>query len=217
MKSFFRSLQFLLDLILPPRAEDLLAREVNYETLAKLLSPREIEGDCIALFDYRHSLIAALIRTLKYHGNKDAASLLGRALADWMLEEMSDRELFEKFEKPIIIPIPLSPKRLSARGFNQTELIAQECLNHVSVKDFTVVADALVRVKDTESQTKQLGRVAREKNLEGAFFVKDDSSVRERSIILLDDVVTTGATMRAAKAALLQARAAQVLCVAVAH
>ena len=123
--------------------------------------------------------------------------------------------MYEEFTKPVLIPVPLHPKKHHARGYNQTEWIAQALIKHLNSEDVTLSTDILTRVKNTPSQAHQKNKVARIQNMKDAFSVIDD--LRGKDILLLDDVVTTGATLMSAKKALLTSGARNVLCVAVAH
>ena len=108
-------------------------------------------------------------------------------------------------ERAMIVPVPLSRERQRERGFNQSALIARNLSRHWKIP---AREDVLVRVSSSRSQTRltpgeRLGNVA------GAFLVPDDrhSSIRGAHVMLLDDVVTTGATLRASASALFAAGA----------
>jgi len=107
-----------------------------------------------------------------------------------------------------LIPVPLHWTRLFSRRFNQAALLAQ-ALGRVTGK--AVAVDALVRHKKTPSQG-HLGVKARARNVQGAFRVppRRRPQVRGRRVVLVDDVYTTGATVRAAAKALLRAGAVDV-------
>ena len=93
-----------------------------------------------------------------------------------------------------IIPIPLHRKKLKQRGFNQAYLLARFLSRFLEVK---LTHSSLLRVKETQSQTK-LSKQERAANVKGAFRVKDGSSFEGKTILLVDDVCTTGATLREA-------------------
>jgi competence protein ComFC len=96
----------------------------------------------------------------------------------------------------IIVPIPLHPKRFSERGFNQAELLARQLSLRLNIP---VDTKLLKRIKYTEPQVKMRKRIDRLKNMDGVFAVSQLSTINyPLSIILVDDVFTTGATMRTA-------------------
>jgi ComF family protein len=113
---------------------------------------------------------------------------------------------------PAVVPIPLHPRRLRARGFNPAGLLASEIARR---NDVRTVFDWLVRLRDTPPQA-GLGRRARHANVEGAFACRPLRGATPERIWLVDDVVTTGATLRAAARALCDAGVREVfaLCAA---
>lgn len=138
------------------------------------------------------------IHLLKYQGKKR----LARPLAEILTEAPSTQNLVGE----ILIPVPLHPSRYRERGFNQSELVARE---FGAIRDIPIDTNILLRSKMTPSQ---VGRTAQERiqSLQGAFSVKDPSQIKEKDIILLDDVFTTGGTASQAARTLHAAGAARV-------
>ena len=89
-------------------------------------SERECEKWVYPLFDYRHPPVKKAIWTLKYKNKKILAKILAESMHQRILEELSDLTRLENFQNPILIPIPIAPKRLRERGFNQSLLICQK-------------------------------------------------------------------------------------------
>lgn len=116
------------------------------------------------------------------------------------------------FKQPIILPVPLHPRRLRRRGYNQSALLAQQ-LSHITA--WETRADVLVRTRSTKSQVETKSREDRLRNMQEAFAVRDQ--IAGRHILLVDDVCTTGATLLACRAALLAAGAANITAVVVAR
>ena len=115
-------------------------------------------------------------------------------LSEYLREELSSVRMFSS--KPVLlIPVPLHPLRHRERGFNQIESV----LNHLP-QEFhdgrlsRIESGALVRVRETKPQT-HLGRMERMSNVKGAFAVSDHTTVLSAHVILIDDVMTTGATL----------------------
>jgi competence protein ComFC len=105
---------------------------------------------------------------------------------------------FKLIEKPLnffkdflMLPIPQSKKRLKWRGFNQAEELAKELALFFKTE---ILNDVIEKIKETESQV-NLTEKERKENLKGAFFLKKPELIKNRKIILVDDVYTTGATM----------------------
>lgn len=114
-----------------------------------------------------------------------------RYLAEPLARYMTDRFLSEELSVDLIIPVPLHEKRLKERGYNQSELLAAEISRALGVP---MDASVALRVKDTLPSTQLQGRKAREENIEGAFVLKTKDAVKNKIVLVVDDVLTTGAT-----------------------
>jgi competence protein ComFC len=131
-----------------------------------------------------------LIHQLKYQKTKELCQLLTKILIKGTVKRLPEG-------RKIIVPVPLHPNQLRKRGFNQAELLAQELAQRLEI---TYNPDILKRIKDTKSQTK-LNRQERLANLKDAFALNQKMDLRGISILLVDDVSTTGITLdQAAKA-----------------
>lgn len=209
----------LLDTLAPRHPHDRRYDTLEVHTLAPVARRVMVHGtpSCLAPLPYDHALVRDAVHAAKYRGHERAATLLGEVLAPFAAEELAERRAFGTYTAPILIPIPLHPSRLRERGFNQAERIARAL--HAAMGDQTIMLDTtvLVRTRDTGTQTHQLGRAARARNMRGAFSVAKPKRVTYADIVLLDDVYTTGATMRAACGSLRAAGARSILCVAAAH
>jgi ComF family protein len=127
------------------------------------------------------------ITQCKYHNHPQLGYYLGELLGKTWLAQLPDRGL------TIAIPIPLHPEKQRQRGFNQAELIAQGFCHQTGIK----INRSLLRVKSTVAQF-QLNPLDRHQNLSSAFALKPGHQLQGRSIILIDDIYTTGATISAA-------------------
>jgi len=202
----------VFDFIFPPRADELLVRSARYEHLSRFVQPELIETirpHAVALASFSEPLVRALVREAKYHASTRAQELLGRMLCEYLVELSTDT-----FETVVLVPMPLSPARMRERGFNQCEVIARYALTHGEVP-VTLDASILARVRDTEHQAR-LSRAARLRNVVGAFEATRDLDP-DTTYLLLDDVVTTGATLAAAAKALRARGAKRILPVALAR
>lgn len=133
-----------------------------------------------------------LIHSLKYHGNKQLGYELGRMAA--ITYQASG--LFDTVD--LLLPVPLHPKRKKERGYNQSEWIARGIQ---SVTRTTIDTTSLSRIKKTESQTHKL-RSERSKNVADIFRLENADTLKDKHILLLDDVITTGSTLSACAAAI---------------
>lgn len=137
------------------------------------------------------------IHSFKYENARAAAPLLGRLLAEYLADNPLPGE--------VLTPVPLHPRKLRERGYNQAELLARETGKIVGLP---VDAKLLYRVRNTPAQARTANRQQRLDNIADAFAVRGD--LNGRALILIDDVSTTGSTLTAAAAALKQAGAASV-------
>jgi ComF family protein len=141
-----------------------------------------------------------LVHALKYQDRTDLAPAMGR----WMAR--AGRELLA--EADALVPVPLHWKRAWSRRYNQSGALARVIEQQSGVR---LTAEALRRVRPTQQQV-GLSRSQRASNVQGAFKVPDDrkAAIQGRRVILIDDVLTSGATVDACARALLRARAASV-------
>ncbi|MDO8603890.1 MAG: phosphoribosyltransferase family protein [bacterium] len=174
-----------------------------------------------AVFSYQNQALRRLIWKFKYKNARGVAQYFGEALYHEILGALSEELLLSKSERVLLVPIPLHKKRLHERGYNQSELLALEIMKCAKEQGgeefFQIELGALIRTRKTKPQAKKEKRSARFENLRGAFVCSDPSRVRGRTVILIDDVTTTGATFVSAKSALSSARPRKVLAFAVAH
>jgi ComF family protein len=138
-------------------------------------------------FFTKDSLLQNLIVQLKYRGNKQIGFYLGQLLGNILIK--SDR--FS--DVTALVPLPLNPRREKNRGYNQATML---CNGISSVWKKPVIDKAVVRRVYTETQTHK-GRISRWENMDGIFEVVNLSALENKHILLVDDVVTTGATLEA--------------------
>ncbi len=203
-----------------PKSERIVKLEaLSADILLQTLPPAEKlkDGQTLALFDYEHLTVKEIVWEIKYSGNLLITKKIGEILYDRIRQEVTDLALFERWEKLILVPIPISDKRRFERGWNQTELLAREIMAHDREKMLKYLPRQLVKHRHTESQTKTTSRNERLKNLADSMKVSNPSSVANSCVIVLDDVTTTGATFAEARRALRAGGAKKILCIAVAH
>ncbi len=176
-----------------------------------------------AIFQYRTPLMREAIWQLKYHGNRKIATLLAESMYEEIItlvgEDFENNSQNNSTQKIFLLPIPLSKKRQKERGFNQGELLARAIIKIDTANIFTFAPNFLEKIKDTPSQTSISDRQKRIKNVRGCFQVPEEirSTVFGKTIILIDDVTTTGSTLEEGRRALLSVGAGKVVCLAVAH
>ncbi len=146
-----------------------------------------------AATDFKNDEIRTLIHALKYSGRKDAAKPIGALLASYVLS--LTHELPFSIRETIVTPIPLHKKKERLRGYNQSRIIMNAFADALLEDAPIVMNELLIRTKNTASQTKQENDRARSENMKGAFALAIPYSLRGKTIILLDDVATSGATL----------------------
>lgn len=151
----------------------------------------------VAHFDF---VMRDLVHAVKYNDHLEPVRLLGGLMT------LAGAELFERAE--VIVPVPLNRWKLWARRFNQAALLARELGRRTGLP---VDSGALVRVRNTPSQVGR-SRVERRRNVRGAFAVTPagEKRLKGRGVLLVDDVITTGATVEACAVALKAAGASSV-------
>lgn len=189
--------------IRPPLC-DRLGLPMPYDTGGVMVSaaasaapPDYARARAVAHYD---GLMRDLVHNLKFNDRHDLRRLLSR----WMIE--SGAEILR--DAHVVVPVPLSRWRLFQRGYNQAALLAQDV---ASASNAAYAPLALVRARPTKRQV-GLTRLERLKNVSGAFAVPEAQkpTIVGRNVLLIDDVITTGATVGACAKALKRAGAARV-------
>lgn len=142
----------------------------------------------------KESLIQHLMHQLKYKGNREVGLQLGRIMGEQLKKS-------GRFSVNALIPLPLFPAKERRRGYNQATVL---CEGMAEVLQVPVLDKVITRPQHTETQTKK-GRIERWKNMEGKFVLANPAAIENKHILLVDDVITTGATLEACGNELLQA------------
>lgn len=158
--------------------------------------------------DYEEGAVKNLIASLKFQLIKAAAE----PLAEWLIEYA--RAIDWPWQEWLVVPMPLSRQRLRERGFNQVELMGEIFARHFGAR---VEKESLERIKNTSPQSEAKSFEQRLSNLKGAFRVISPALVAGKKIALLDDVVTSGATLKEAALTLKAAGAKRILALTVAR
>lgn len=141
----------------------------------------------------KSSVIQQLIHQFKYKGNTDLGHFLGTVIGNSLLQTPRFNSI------DAIIPLPLAIHKQQQRGYNQAHIL---CKGISEVMEIPVLDKCVIRQRYTDTQTKK-HRIERWKNVEGSFVVIDKAVLKGKYILLVDDVVTTGATLEACGSQLL--------------
>jgi ComF family protein len=128
-----------------------------------------------------------LMHQFKYKGDKD----LGKQLGYFMGNDLSQADRFKRIDA--LIPLPLFAAKEKRRGYNQAVIL---CEGMSEIMKVEILSDVIIRTHYTETQTKK-GRIERWQNIEGKFELARPEKIENKSILLVDDVITTGATLEA--------------------
>lgn len=174
--------------------------ETNFESLTgnpveKLFWGRvPVQAATAQFYFTKESLMQHLMHQLKYKGNKELGWQLGQIMGEAI-------KTADRIVPDVLIPLPLFAAREKRRGYNQATVL---CEGMAEVMHIPVIQDAVIRPSHTETQTKK-GRIERWQNMEGKFVLGNTDAIINKHVLLVDDVVTTGATLEACAAELLKA------------
>jgi len=145
--------------------------------------------------DYHNIIVKKLIQKFKYPPfAKNLTDVFGSFIINYFQGIEKSPEFLTEKQNYIIIPIPLSRKRLKWRGFNQAEEIANKLS---SFSGIPVVKNVLLRIKNTKPQA-NLTQSQRKNNLANVFYCQNSEKIKTKKVLLVDDVYTTGTTMKEA-------------------
>ncbi|MEJ8842159.1 phosphoribosyltransferase family protein [Lacibacter sp. H375] len=167
--------------------------ETNYAALPgnpieKIFYGRlDVEQATAGYYFSKNSVLQRLIHQLKYNGNID----VGHQLGQWLGLQLQKSNRFNTVDA--MIPLPLYPSKEKKRGYNQATIL---CNGIAEILNVPVLNNVVLRKRYTDTQTKK-GRTERLLNVDGSFEVSDATALQQKHVLLVDDVVTTGATLEA--------------------
>lgn len=141
---------------------------------------------------FKKGNVQCLIHELKYKKQQQVGTLIG----DWLGDQLIESERFETID--CIIPVPLHRKKLKKRGYNQVTTFGESLAKKLAIPYYENI---LIRVSSTKTQTKKL-RFDRWKNVHELFQIQNNFVLENKHVLLIDDVITTGATLEACYEAL---------------
>ena len=162
---------------------------VSEETESRLENLKKLRklNNIYYIWDYNEEF-KKLIFSYKYNRKKSLAKLIARLI------EEEFKFIIQKEKIDFIVSVPINKKRENERGYNQVdEILKQLNVNYVEIK----------RIKNTEKMHKLLNEKLREENIRGSFRIESDFDFKNKKILLVDDIITTGATLKEIKNSIL--------------
>ncbi|MFV0566899.1 MAG: ComF family protein [Flavobacteriaceae bacterium] len=165
----------------------------NDNSIKKALYGRAVIEQGTALFRFeKKGIVQRLIHNLKYRGHQQIGVLLG----DWLGGELKTVETYKNIDT--VVPVPLHKRKLKKRGFNQVEGFGKQIAKAINAE---YVDDVLLKITNTKSQVTKM-RFARWHNNDQLFALKNPERIASKHVLLVDDIITTGATLEACIAVL---------------
>lgn len=210
----------LLDLLFPTHCANCKAKgpELCPDCAHNMPYPdQENMENIFASFQYQDPTIKKLLHALKYYNKKHVGNLLGRYIYERLSEEISELYTFSSGSPILLIPVPLSTQRFKERKYNQAKLIAQGVIKSDTNKIFQLADNIVQKIKDTSPQARIKNRQTRLQNVVGCFTIQNPEVVKGKTVIIIDDVTTTGGTIYEIMKILKNSGAKKVVGFAVAH
>ena len=163
------------------------------ETLKKIFYERvQLEAATALFYFHKRGRVQQLLHQLKYKGKED----IGRVFGNWLGAELLESPYFESID--VVIPVPIHSKKLKQRGYNQVALFAQHIAKVLNV---SYQEDILLKSTNTKTQVFQ-SREVRFQSVADSFYTQNLDTIANTHVLLVDDIITTGATIEACAAVL---------------
>jgi competence protein ComFC len=197
IKTTKKILDEILKAIFPERKSQKIADQISIEEILLLPKPNSKitkKENVYSFFSYKEKIVQDLIWELKYHRNTTVIEKLAPLFADYIKEDILNKNLFGKESEFVLLAVPISKNKLKTKGFCHIDLLCKEIMKNMKETKVKYLPEALIKIKETKEQNKIKNREERLQNLKDAFWVNKDL-VFNKSVILIDDVTTTGATI----------------------
>ena len=179
-------------------------------------APNPAQANIFALYDYHHPKGKELVYYIKRQEDRIVSEELGKNMALCLQEYLAEQQQYSFFLNPIVIPVPLTSSQKKNRGFNQSEKIAKSLTRNI---DGHYHNNVIYKNRETEKQALINNKSQRFINVRNCFSIheKYKNELAHQDIIIVDDLVTTGATIMELEKTLRAAGARNVIAMTVAH
>ncbi|AWG21030.1 amidophosphoribosyltransferase [Flavobacterium faecale] len=157
------------------------------EAMGKFYGRIDLQHASAVFYFHKKGIVQELIHNLKYRGDQEIGTFIG----EWYLSDL--KKIPALFTIDAVIPVPIHPKKLRSRGYNQVTTFGQTIANGLNTKYIDTI---LIRTKYTQTQSKK-NLLARSEGIQNAFDVVYSEDQHHKHFLLVDDVLTTGATLEA--------------------
>lgn len=192
-----------------------IVEKMSFTDWQNLSNPIYINNNILCFYPYSNKRVSKAISEIKYKANSKILQNIIFNVSEYIKDELGDKVIFEGFTNTVVIGIPSHKNKKQEKGYNQGELIAKELALLLELPHSNKI---LKKIRSTFGQRK-LSRAERLKNLKGSMMAFRDKiqNHQYKSVIIIDDVCTTGSTFKEATRALNEIGVKKILCVALAH
>lgn len=217
LENFKNKILQILDYVMPPRSDFAIVNKLDENAILLLPKAEKVDGlDWITpMFQYKDKRVKAIVWELKYRENTLPLHTIGKMIHDEIINIISDVVLFNANAEFLLIPLPMTDNAKAERGYNQSELLAKSIIESDSQRTLIYAPQWFRKIKETPKQSHSESKIERMKNLENCF--EANPNVEGKYVFIVDDVVTTGSTLKEARKTLLDAGARDVFAFTIAH
>jgi competence protein ComFC len=169
-----------------------------------------------SLFEYRNPIIKKILTDAKYRKKFSALRVFGAYLNSAIIDIISEYSELNNYKQIILIPVPVSSKRFRMRGYNQAEIIAKSILAEQNV-NYILGENIIRKIVDRKPQASIHNRKERLKSPIGTFKIISSEKIAGSLCVIIDDITTTGATIKEMRRILLESGALCVIGITIAH
>ncbi len=194
--------------------------KIEKEKVLKILENKILyfpEKKKIIFLPYKNKYIREIIWSMKFKNNFSAAKFFGEIIYENLPDILQELKMKENFHNPVLITIPITFSKKLSRKYNQNDIVVNHFLK-LGGSNFTKwEKNILIKTKNTKPQSRIKNKEKRFENIKNSFGIKNPEIIKGKNILLFDDVLTSGATLKEAKKVLKKAGAKKIIFMVLAH
>jgi len=203
-------LKSLFFFIFPP-----IFTEAELERFPKASQPQD--KNAYSLFDYQNPQVKKLIRHLKNTRDPHMKKILAQKMYSFLLPTLAEYHDFHQFSEPVIIPVPITKKRKHERGFNQCDDLAKFLSRQITGSSYDTKTIQRIEKPGARKQSLIHNRSERYANTKNSFVISNKNTLKNQDIIIVDDLVTSGATLFALQTEIAKSKPRNIIAITIAH